>query len=211
MKFKNWLYKEGKIQLPPKILWITGLYSFGGGPRLLNSLGYDCKQVSSIPNLSAAYLGRFKRYSFIKYFIQKKAEELGKNHLLDNIKKHDEEVGGEYNPNVIIGSSQGGAIAMELGDRYPKSKFVLASPAWKIFGANPENLPKDTIIIHGTKDLTVPFEDSEELSEKYGFRLIPYNGGHHNRPSSLLKRVIDEQLLKLGISPPNTQLRKEKL
>jgi hypothetical protein len=198
MEFKQWIKKD--IKLPPKILWITGLNSSGSQPKILNRLGYDCKIISTLSNLTSAYLGRFKRYSFMKYLIQKKADEMGKNHMLKNAEKHDEEI-GEFEPHVVVGSSQGGAVAMEIANRHAKSKYVLAAPAWKIFNADPSNLPKDTIIVHGTKDITVPLGDSIELTEKYGYKLITYEGGH-KRPLGIIIKCINMQLARMGIELP---------
>lgn len=199
MEFKQWLKNDTK--LPPKILWITGLNSSGSQPKLLNKLGYDCKIISTIANLTSAYMGRFKRYSFMKYFLQKRADEMGKKHMGKNVEKHDDEI-GEFEPHVVVGTSQGGAVAMEIAAKHPKSKYVLGAPAWKIFNADPSNLPKDTIIIHGTKDITVPLEDSIELKDKYGYELVTYAGGHHGRPLSIMIKYINKQLNSLGVSVP---------
>lgn len=194
-----------KSKPKPKILWITGINSSGRQGMILNYLGYDCKVVSTISDLKTAVLGRLKRYSFLKYFIQKKSDDMNKEHIKKNTEKHDKEL-NDFQPDIVIGSSQGGAIAMEVADRHSNSKYILASPAWKIFNANPSKLPRDTIIMHGTKDITVPLQDSMELVDKYGFELITYEGGHNERPMKLILQCIEKQLRKMKMNSPSSYL-----
>ena len=215
IKFKDWVsYQDLLISenlevkaLPPKILWITGMLSKGDGPVYLNKLGYDCKGMSTLTNRSAAYIGRFERYAWAKWLLKKKAAQLGKAHLAANIEKHDKEI-DDFEPDVIIGTSQGGAVAMQLADKYPHSKFVLGAPAWKIFHADPNKLPSDTIIIQGKKDITVPYEDNKELAETHGFEFITYDGGHAV-PWDLIRNAVDKQLERMGITPPKQAVTPE--
>ena len=63
-------------------------------------------------------------------------------------------------PDVVVGSSRGGAVAMNIdtGD----TPLVLLCPAWKTWGTATTVKP-NTIILHSRADETVPFADSEEL------------------------------------------------
>src|SRR5262245_19038523 len=66
----------------------------------------------------------------------------------------------KHRPDVIVGSSRGGAIAMAIqSDRVP---VVLLCPAWKRWGT--AHIAKsNTVILHSRNDETIPFADSEEL------------------------------------------------
>lgn len=67
-----------------------------------------------------------------------------------------------HRPNVIVGSSRGGAVALNInsGD----TPLVLLCPAWKRWGTVRVAKP-NTVILHSRADDTVPFADSEELVE----------------------------------------------
>jgi uncharacterized protein len=68
----------------------------------------------------------------------------------------------EHSPDVIVGSSRGGAVAMnmESGD----IPLVLLCPAWKKWG-QANSVKENTIILHSVEDDVVPYQDSEELVE----------------------------------------------
>ena len=63
-------------------------------------------------------------------------------------------------PEVVVGSSRGGAVAMNLtvGD----VRLVLLCPAWKKFGPV-RTVKSGTVVLHSRLDDIVPFADSEEL------------------------------------------------
>ena len=66
----------------------------------------------------------------------------------------------KHPPDVVVGSSRGGAVAMNLkcGD----TPLVLLCPAWKKFGTVKKVKP-GTIILHSRADEVIPFADCEEL------------------------------------------------
>lgn len=70
-----------------------------------------------------------------------------------------------HQPDVIVGSSRGGAVAMNLnsGD----TPLVLLCPAWKKYGSAKATKPQTTIL-HSRADDGVPFSDSEELLANSG-------------------------------------------
>lgn len=70
-----------------------------------------------------------------------------------------------HRPDVIVGSSRGGALAMNLnsGD----TPLVLLCPAWKKYGAA-RTTKLNTAILHSRADDVVPFADSEELVSNSG-------------------------------------------
>lgn len=70
-----------------------------------------------------------------------------------------------YQPLVIVGSSRGGAVAMNI--RTGDAKLVLLCPAWKKYGTAKTAKP-GTLILHSRADDVVPYEDSEELLTNSG-------------------------------------------
>lgn len=66
----------------------------------------------------------------------------------------------KHRPDVIVGSSRGGAVAMNI--RSGDTPLVLLCPAWKRWGSA-RTVKKNTVILHSRADDTIPFADSEEL------------------------------------------------
>jgi len=66
----------------------------------------------------------------------------------------------EHTPEVVVGSSRGGAVAMNIniGD----AGLVLLAPAWKKWGTA-KTVKSQTRVIHSRQDEIVPFADSEDL------------------------------------------------
>jgi predicted esterase len=108
----------------------------------------------------------------------------------------------DFLPDVVVGTSQGGALVMQVAHNYPHSKFVLGAPAWQIFGADPSGLPKDTIVIQGMKDRQVLPRSSFELKDRFDFELRTYNFGH-TIPTNVIKDAVDTQLKRLGMPIPS--------
>src|SRR6185436_5578677 len=65
-----------------------------------------------------------------------------------------------HRPDVVAGSSRGGAVAMNL--QVGVVRLVLLCPAWRKFGSVRVVKP-GTVILHSRADHVVPFDDSEEL------------------------------------------------
>jgi len=68
-------------------------------------------------------------------------------------------------PDVVVGSSRGGAVAMNIdsGD----TPLVLLCPAWRRWGTATTVKP-GTVILHSRGDDVVPFVDSDELVSNSG-------------------------------------------
>ena len=71
----------------------------------------------------------------------------------------------ERQPDVVVGSSRGGAVAVNLGSGL--ARLVLICPAWKKWGTATMVKP-GTQILHSRADDVVPFENSIELTTKSG-------------------------------------------
>jgi hypothetical protein len=68
-------------------------------------------------------------------------------------------------PDKIVGSSRGGALAMNLdAGATPR---VLLCPAWKRWG-NATRVPPGTLILHSREDEVIPFADTLELLANSG-------------------------------------------
>ncbi|MFM8399295.1 MAG: YqiA/YcfP family alpha/beta fold hydrolase, partial [Pirellula sp.] len=67
----------------------------------------------------------------------------------------------EHRPKVIVGSSRGGALAMNLRAR--NAKLVLLCPAWKKWGSA-KHVKPNTIILHSKLDDVIPYQDSVDLA-----------------------------------------------
>jgi alpha-beta hydrolase superfamily lysophospholipase len=70
-----------------------------------------------------------------------------------------------HHPDVVAGSSRGGAVAMNL--RSGDARLVLLCPAWKKYGTA-RTVQPGTVILHSRADDVVPFADSEELVRNSG-------------------------------------------
>ena len=70
-----------------------------------------------------------------------------------------------HHPEVIVGSSRGGAVAVNIDTR--GTPLVLLCPAWKTWGTATTVKP-NTTILHSRQDETVPFADSLELLKNSG-------------------------------------------
>lgn len=95
-----------------------------------------------------------------------------------------------HSPDVIVGSSRGGAVAMNMnaGD----VKLVLLCPAWKKFGAV-GTVKAGTTILHSRADDIVAFADSEELVRNSGLpqsALIEIGADHRLADPESLRAML---------------------
>ena len=80
-------------------------------------------------------------------------------------------------PEVVVGSSRGGAVAMNM--HVGNVPLVLLCPAWKKFGTTSVVKP-GTVVLHSRADEVVAFADSEELVENSGlFGVLIEVGSDH--------------------------------
>jgi len=66
----------------------------------------------------------------------------------------------KHQPAVVVGSSRGGAVAMNINSS--GARLVLLCPAWKKYGTA-KTVKPGTMILHSRADDVIPFADSEAL------------------------------------------------
>lgn len=71
----------------------------------------------------------------------------------------------EHRPDVVVGSSRGGAVAMNIDAN--GARLVLLCPAWKRWGTATTVRP-GTMILHSEADDVIPIADSRELLVRSG-------------------------------------------
>jgi len=71
----------------------------------------------------------------------------------------------KHQPGAVVGSSRGGAVAMNISSG--EARLVLLCPAWRKYGTA-RTVKPGTVILHSRADDVVPFVDSEELVKNSG-------------------------------------------
>ena len=80
-----------------------------------------------------------------------------------------------HQPEVVVGSSRGGAVAMNI--RTGDARLVLLCPAWRNWGTATTVKP-GSVILHSRADDVIPFADSEALAAASNARLIEVGNDH---------------------------------
>jgi len=96
----------------------------------------------------------------------------------------------QHDPDVVVGSSRGGAVAMNVESR--DTPLVLLCPAWKKWDTA-TTVKANTIILHSRADDVVPFESSVELiknSELPESALIEVGTDHRLADPEPLKAML---------------------
>ena len=139
-----------------KILFLHGLESKPGGskPQYLEGLGH----VVLNPHLPREDFGASVRIA-------------------------QEEIDLEL-PDLVVGSSRGGAVAMSLDLK--GAGLILIAPAWRRFDVA-SNVPAGTKVLHCTTDSIVHYEDSEEI--KGGAELVPCGDDHRMSDTDALEAL----------------------
>lgn len=94
-------------------------------------------------------------------------------------------------PDVIVGSSRGGAVAMNMNSGF--TPLVLLCPAWKNWGSAKTVKPQ-TMILHSRSDEVIPFAHSEELVTNSGIpheRLIEIGHDHRLANEQSLQAMLE--------------------
>lgn len=94
----------------------------------------------------------------------------------------------KYEPQVVVGSSRGGAVAMKTDSG--EAKLVLLCPAWKKYGTV-KTVKPNTVILHCRANDVVPFADSEELARTSGAMLIEVGSDHRLADPESLETMLE--------------------
>ena len=142
-----------------RILFLHGLESQVGGakPEHLKAAGHDVVE----PSLAGIEFG--EAITIVQAYVDK------------------------YKPEVIVGSSRGGALAMNVAPM--GARLVLVAPAWNIYGPG-SGIAANSTIIHSEADRVIPFEDSLQLSTKHGAALVSAGSDHRMNDSSALSAIL---------------------
>ncbi len=108
----------------------------------------------------------------------------------------------QHQPDVIVGSSRGGAIALNINAQ--NTPLVLLCPAWKNWGTV-KKLKPNSLILHSRNDDVIPFADSEELVANSGLSpetLIEIGNDH---------RLADDESLSVMLWACNLLVSGERL
>lgn len=96
-----------------------------------------------------------------------------------------------HQPEVIVGSSRGGAVAMNLHSA--ETPLVLLCPAWKNWG-KASTIKPNSVILHSRADDVIPFHDSEELIRNSGLsqdHLLEVGNDHRLADPEPLRAMLD--------------------
>ena len=61
-----------------------------------------------------------------------------------------------YRPDIIIGSSRGGAVALNVKNEKKNHKLILIAPAWRKYGKVSKTLIQSDICVYSNDPLTLP-------------------------------------------------------
>src|SRR5262249_50088018 len=101
----------------------------------------------------------------------------------------------KYQPQVVAGSSRGGAVAMNINSG--TAKLVLLCPAWRKFGTG-KTVKPGTVILHSRAGHVIPLAESEELAKNSGLSasaLIEVGSDHRlaePEPLAAMLRACDK-------------------
>jgi alpha-beta hydrolase superfamily lysophospholipase len=146
-----------------KVLYLHGLHSRPGGvkPTFLRGQGYDLDNPAH-PDEDFAASVRAAQAAF-----------------------------DANPPDVVVGSSRGGAVAMSLDSR--STPLVLIAPAWKKWG-DAAHIKPGTIILHSANDEVIPIADSHALIAASGLpksALVVVGADHKMVDEPALRALID--------------------
>ena len=105
----------------------------------------------------------------------------------------------KHQPQVAVGSSRGGAVAMNI--KSGSAKLVLLCPAWKKWGTA-RTVKPGTVILQSRADDVIPFADSEELAKNSGATLIEVGTDHRLADQEPLEAMLRACGGELAMSQP---------
>ena len=97
----------------------------------------------------------------------------------------------QYYPDVIVGTSRGGAVAMNL--ETGSTPLVLLCPVCKKMGKT-KTVKAGTVILHSRTDNVIPFTSSDELVRISGLpasALVEVGNDHHLADPESLRMLLE--------------------
>lgn len=157
------LVAVGRLRSPMKILFLHGWNSIPGGvkPSFLAANGHQVFNPA-LPDADFRLAVRIAQAEFDR-----------------------------HQPDVIVGSSRGGAVAMNVESG--GTPLVLLCPAWKRWGTI-KTVRQNAVILHSRADETIPFAESEELVRNSGLSasaLIEVGTDHRLADPEPLKVMLE--------------------
>lgn len=109
----------------------------------------------------------------------------------------------EYRPDVIVGSSRGGAVAMAM--QRPETPLVLLAPAWRLCGVSPTISAIDAVVIHSPADRWIPIRDSTKLCMLNPFLRLVQAGRDHRLNDAEARAALTDVLNDLLCHGPEAE------
>lgn len=97
-----------------------------------------------------------------------------------------------FHPAVIVGSSRGGAVAMNMNSG--TTPLILLAPAWRRWG-KATTVKHNSVVVHSPFDEYVPIADSVELCKASGVPWLIAAGKDHRLNCWEARRALREALL----------------
>tara|TARA_R110000824_G_scaffold203026_1_gene387387 strand:+ start:540 stop:1013 length:474 start_codon:yes stop_codon:yes gene_type:complete len=94
----------------------------------------------------------------------------------------------ETKPDIVVGSSRGGAIAMAIKSTVKK---VLIAPAWRKYGVLHNSVDENDVVLHAKEDTVVPYADSVELLHHTSVLLHEVGTDHRMCDEETLSTLLD--------------------
>jgi hypothetical protein len=97
----------------------------------------------------------------------------------------------EGHPDVVAGSSRGGAVAMNIDTG--NTPVVLIAPAWRKWGTATA-VKADAVILHSAEDDVVPIQDTRDLLRQSGLsedRLIVVGTDHRMDDRAAFEAMLE--------------------
>eukprot|EP00931_Biecheleriopsis_adriatica_P056519 TRINITY_DN33489_c0_g1_i1.p1 TRINITY_DN33489_c0_g1~~TRINITY_DN33489_c0_g1_i1.p1 ORF type:complete len:280 (-),score=47.61 TRINITY_DN33489_c0_g1_i1:287-1054(-) len=116
----------------------------------------------------------------------------------------------KFQPHVVVGSSWGGAVALQCAacGMVKDAALLLVAPAtcaagsWSLLWPDtsdmqlPLGIADRCLVVHGDQDNTVPVEGSRKLCKANGIRLIEIGGGDHRLNEGIVRTGRLEELIR---------------
>lgn len=100
------------------------------------------------------------------------------NWLFQDAVKNAQDTFDRFNPDLVVGSSRGGAVALNINSG--NTPLILLAPAWKHFGNVDKAEKSNIIVIHSAADTMIRHQDSIAFVDRSvsGIKLVTAGNDH---------------------------------